>query len=108
MLPEEAIQNILCALEGTDQILQKLSTKKKTKKGQGSCETTLIENILLRTLMNGKLPPQWHQVILQMLECPSGLWHLPALLSLLGFSRVRRGPVANITEHHCMVDAVGL
>lgn len=75
MLPEEAIQNILCALEGTDQILQKLSTKKKTKKGQGSCETTPIENILLRTLMNRKLPPQWHQVILQMLECPSGLWH---------------------------------
>lgn len=35
MLTEEVIQNILCALEGTDWILQKLSTKKKTKMGPG-------------------------------------------------------------------------
>lgn len=35
MLPEEVIQNILCALEGTDWILQKLSTKKKAKMGPG-------------------------------------------------------------------------
>lgn len=72
MLPEDNIQNILCALEGTDWILQKLSTKKKTKRGQGSYETTPIKNILLRTLMKGKFPPQWHQVILQVQKCPPG------------------------------------
>lgn len=33
---------------------------------------------------------------------------LPALPSLLGFSRVRRGPVANTTEYHCTAEAVGL
>lgn len=75
MLSEDINQNILWALEGTEWIHQNLSTKKKIKRGQGTCETTPIENTLLRTLMNGKFPPQRHQVILQMLKCSSVLWH---------------------------------
>lgn len=108
MLPEEVIQNILCALEGTDQILQKLSTKKKPKGARAVVRSPHCEHPIENSyeceaapsVASGDSSDAGMSTRLVVL--------LPALVSLLGFSRIRRGPVANITEHHCTADAVGL
>lgn len=101
------MKNSLCI--GSDRLTPSKVVKKTPKCGQGCCETIPSGEFLTQNSCELKVAPSAASDDSADAEMSiRSVALLPDLLSLLVFSRVKRRPIANITEQHCTVDAVVL